>query len=134
MCVASNQSQIDYFSCIFVRSILSSISDGQEITKYLVYGIYIIEFAQTMIFTYDAFATFGYGFGDMEALTGMYFNWFTVPIMSALLVSDRSSMRTESSYYLSHLLVPIFVHLCVLDKSCGRYNHRCLVFPSGQRH
>ncbi|KAK0493073.1 hypothetical protein EDD18DRAFT_1333860 [Armillaria luteobubalina] len=62
-----------------------AFSMDRKFTNYLVYGIYIIESAQTMIFTHDAFATFGYGFGDMEALTGMYSNWFTVPIMSVLL-------------------------------------------------
>ncbi len=55
----------------------------RQFTKYLVYGIYIVEFAQTMLVTHDAFSMFGYGFGDIEALTDMHFNWLTVPIMSA---------------------------------------------------
>ncbi len=36
-----------------------------------------------MLVTHDAFAMFGYGFGDIETLTDMHFNWLTVPIMSA---------------------------------------------------
>ncbi len=55
----------------------------RKFTKCLVYGIYIVEFVQTILFTHDAFAIFGYGFGDIKALTRMYFNWLTVPIMSA---------------------------------------------------
>ncbi len=56
----------------------------RKFTKRLVYGIYIIEFVQTMFFTHDAFAMFGYGFGDIETLTRMYFGWLTVPIMSGI--------------------------------------------------
>ncbi|KAK0486476.1 hypothetical protein IW261DRAFT_1359283 [Armillaria novae-zelandiae] len=56
----------------------------RKFTKYLVYGIYILEFVQTMLVTYDVFATLGYGFGDFDALTRMYFNWLIVPIMSGI--------------------------------------------------
>ncbi|KAK0474411.1 hypothetical protein IW261DRAFT_1568771 [Armillaria novae-zelandiae] len=76
----------------------------RKFIKYLVYGIYIIEFVQTVLFTHDAFAIFGYGFGDIDALTGMHFNWLTIPIMGALRLSGRSSMHTESSLYQDHEL------------------------------
>lgn len=52
--------------------------------KCLVYGVYVFEFVQTILVTHDAFATFGFGFGDIEAVTNMHFNWFTIPIMSGL--------------------------------------------------
>ncbi|KAK0196027.1 hypothetical protein F5146DRAFT_1175969 [Armillaria mellea] len=55
-----------------------------KFTKYLVYGIYIVELVQTMFVTHDAFAIFGYGFGDIDALTGMHFDWLTIPLMSAV--------------------------------------------------
>ncbi len=58
--------------------------NDRQFTKYLVYGIYVIEFVQTMFITHDVFATFGYGFGDMDALTAKHLYWFTVPIMSAI--------------------------------------------------
>ncbi len=58
--------------------------NGRRFTKCLVYGIYIIEFVQTMLIARDTFVTFGYGFGDVEALTRMNYNWLTVPIMSAV--------------------------------------------------
>ena len=56
----------------------------KKFTKYLVYGIYIVELVQTMFVTHDAFAIFGYGFGDIDALTGMHFDWLTIPLMSAV--------------------------------------------------
>ncbi len=58
--------------------------NDRKFTKYLVYGVYIVEFVQTILVTHDTFSVFGYGFGDMDALTAMNFNWFTVPIMSAV--------------------------------------------------
>ncbi|SJK98213.1 uncharacterized protein ARMOST_01474 [Armillaria ostoyae] len=85
----------------------------RKFTKCLVYGIYLVEFVQTMIFTHDAFATFGYGFGDVEALTGMYFNWFTVPIMSAVSASVGQGFYAYRIFVLSKSpIVPIFV-ICV---------------------
>ncbi len=58
--------------------------NDRRFTKYLVYGIYVIEFVQTMLVAHDMFAMFGYGFGDIDALTKTNFNWLTVPIMSAV--------------------------------------------------
>ncbi|KAK0498677.1 hypothetical protein EDD18DRAFT_1460743 [Armillaria luteobubalina] len=84
--------------------------------KYLVYGIYITEVMQTMFVAHDMFAMYGYGFGDLDALIKMNFLWITVPIMSAIvqfLVSGRSSMHTESSFYQSResSRFPLFVSL-----------------------
>ncbi|PBK86488.1 hypothetical protein ARMGADRAFT_529128 [Armillaria gallica] len=59
--------------------------NDRKFIKYLVYGIYIVEFVQTMLLSHDAFATFGYGFGDLDALTDVHFNWLIVPIMSAII-------------------------------------------------
>ncbi|KAK0226593.1 hypothetical protein IW262DRAFT_777891 [Armillaria fumosa] len=56
----------------------------RQFTKCLVYGIYIVEFVQTILVTHDAFAAFGYGFGDIDALTAIYFSWLTIPIMSGV--------------------------------------------------
>ncbi|KAK0223786.1 hypothetical protein IW262DRAFT_1268263, partial [Armillaria fumosa] len=58
--------------------------NDRRFIKYLVYGIYGIEFGQTILVTYDAFAMFGYGFGDMDALTSVHIYWFIGPIMSAV--------------------------------------------------
>ncbi|KAK0495093.1 hypothetical protein EDD18DRAFT_1030588, partial [Armillaria luteobubalina] len=55
--------------------------NDRQLIKYLVYGIYIVEFVQTMLITHDSFAMFGYGFGDIDTLTDIHFNWFTVPVL-----------------------------------------------------
>ncbi len=94
--------------------------DDRRFIKYLVSGIYVIEFVQTMLITHAVFATFGYGFGDMDGLTAEHLYWFTIPIMSAVgarsnchpfsvtylqvqpLVWGRSSTHTESLHCQSH--------------------------------
>ncbi|SJK98154.1 uncharacterized protein ARMOST_01415 [Armillaria ostoyae] len=56
----------------------------RQFIKCLVYGIYIVEFVQTALVAHDALAMFGFGFGDLEALTRIHFNWLIVPIMTTI--------------------------------------------------
>ncbi|KAK0454297.1 hypothetical protein EV421DRAFT_1896226 [Armillaria borealis] len=85
----------------------------RKFTKCLVYGIYIVAFVQTIVFTHDAFATFGYGFGDLEALTKMYFIWFTVPILSSVSACVGQGFYAYRIFILSKSrIVPISV-ICV---------------------
>ncbi|PBK61333.1 hypothetical protein ARMSODRAFT_981678 [Armillaria solidipes] len=85
----------------------------RKFTKCLVYGIYIVEFVQTILFTHDAFAMFGYGFGDIKALTRMYFNWLTVPIMTAATASVGQGFYAYRIFILSQSrIIPILV-ICV---------------------
>ncbi len=37
-----------------------------------------------MVVAHDTFQAFGYGFGDIEVLTRINYDWLTVPIMSAV--------------------------------------------------
>lgn len=50
----------------------------------MVYGVYLLEIIQTILVTHDAFAIFGYGFGDLENMAAMHLDWLTVPIMSGV--------------------------------------------------
>ena len=52
--------------------------------KCLVYGIYILEFVQSVLVIQAGFYTFVTGFGDIEALFGIYTLWFSVPIFTAI--------------------------------------------------
>ncbi|KAK0222463.1 hypothetical protein EDD85DRAFT_1028251 [Armillaria nabsnona] len=82
----------------------------RRFTKYLVYGIYIVEFVQTMLVTHDAFSMFGYGFGDIEALTDMHFDWLTVPIMSGVVACVGQVFYAYRIFVLSKSpIIPIFV-------------------------
>ncbi|KAK0474415.1 hypothetical protein IW261DRAFT_1568782 [Armillaria novae-zelandiae] len=85
----------------------------RKFVKFLVYGIYIIEFVETILFMHDAFAQFGYGFGDIEALTRMDFNWLAVPIMSAVTAFVGQVFYAYRIFILSNSrIVPVFI-ICV---------------------
>ncbi|KAK0196023.1 hypothetical protein F5146DRAFT_951768 [Armillaria mellea] len=87
--------------------------EDRKVTKYLVYGIYLVEFVQTMLVTHDAFTMFGYGFGDIEALTRIHFGWLTIPIMSAVAASVGHAFYAYRLDILSRSrIVPAFV-ICV---------------------
>ncbi|KAK0222437.1 hypothetical protein EDD85DRAFT_796326 [Armillaria nabsnona] len=87
--------------------------NDRKFTKYLVYGIYVIEFVQTMLVSHDVFAIFGYGFGDMETLTDMHLDWLTVPVVSAVVACVGQVFYAYRIYILSKSrIVPAFV-ICV---------------------
>ncbi|KAK0226536.1 hypothetical protein IW262DRAFT_774035 [Armillaria fumosa] len=82
----------------------------RKFTKCLVYGVYIIEFAQTMLLTHDAFVSFGYGFGDLDALTNVHLNWLFVPIMGGIAASVGQSFYAYRIFILSRSrIVPAFI-------------------------
>ncbi|SJL10278.1 uncharacterized protein ARMOST_13662 [Armillaria ostoyae] len=87
--------------------------NDRRFTKCLVYGIYVIEFVQTMLVAHDAFATFGYGFGDMDALNRLNFSWLTVPVMGAVVSCVGRVFYAYRIFVLSKSrIIPIFV-ICV---------------------
>lgn len=53
--------------------------------KCLVYGLYVLETAQTILATYDAFQWFAYGFGNMIALSKPFTSSIDAPIMDGIL-------------------------------------------------
>ncbi|PBL04245.1 hypothetical protein ARMGADRAFT_1070722 [Armillaria gallica] len=103
----------------------------RKFTKYLVYGVYIIEFVQTMLFTHDAFAVFGYGFGDIEALTRVHFNWLTVPIMSAVVAFIGQVFYAYRIFILSKSrIIPLFVICVSLTSSVAAIITGAYCFPA----
>ena len=88
----------------------------RQFVKCLVYGTYIVEFVQTILVAHDAFAAFGYGFGDLEALAGIHFNWLSVPIMVAIGVycifySYSATHREPSCFSWAELLCVPNLHI-----------------------
>ncbi|PBK87028.1 hypothetical protein ARMGADRAFT_1168900 [Armillaria gallica] len=89
----------------------------RNFTKCLVYVIYIVEFIQTMFVTHDALAMFGYGFGDLEVLTRMDFNWLVVPVMGGVVACVGQVFYAYLIFILSRSrIVPAFV-TCVSSTS-----------------
>ncbi|KAK0241077.1 hypothetical protein EDD85DRAFT_733852, partial [Armillaria nabsnona] len=94
--------------------------NDKKFTKYLVYGVYVVELAQTILASHDAFGLFGYDFGDFEALTEMRLNWLTIPIMSASSACVGQFFYAYRIFILSRSrIVPIFVTCVSLTSSVG---------------
>ncbi|KAK0194314.1 hypothetical protein F5146DRAFT_1119572 [Armillaria mellea] len=107
---------------IFWQRILNAFSldpyylafpNDRRLLKNLVYGIYVIESVQTILVAHDTFATFGYGFGDMDALAKINFFWLTVPIMSAVAACFGQGFYAYRIFILSKSrIIPILV-ICI---------------------
>ncbi|KAJ7473608.1 hypothetical protein B0H11DRAFT_1339108 [Mycena galericulata] len=75
-----------FFAALTVQLYLyyEAFPNDRLFTKCLVYAIYFIQLVCIILITVDAFAIFGYGFGDSVALLGIHFAWFTSPIITSL--------------------------------------------------
>ncbi|KAK0226537.1 hypothetical protein IW262DRAFT_774089 [Armillaria fumosa] len=81
--------------------------------KSLIYGIYIVELVQAILVAHDAFAVFGYGFGDLEAPVETHFNWLVVPIMTAIVAFVGQCFYAYRIFILSRSrIIPAFI-ICV---------------------
>ncbi|KAK0485596.1 hypothetical protein EDD18DRAFT_673532 [Armillaria luteobubalina] len=107
--------------------------NDKQFIKYLVYGIYIVEFAQTIFLTHDAFAMFGYGFGDLDALTDIHFYWLFGPIMSAITACAGHTFYAYRIFILSKSrIVPIFVICICLTSSVAAIITAVYLFEAGK--
>ncbi|KLO12195.1 hypothetical protein SCHPADRAFT_941385 [Schizopora paradoxa] len=55
-----------------------------RISKCLVYGVYLIETAQTVMLTHDAFNIYATHFGDFAVLNSAQLEWLGIPIFSGI--------------------------------------------------
>ncbi|KIK53876.1 hypothetical protein GYMLUDRAFT_207154 [Collybiopsis luxurians FD-317 M1] len=53
--------------------------------KALVYVVYLLDWAQTCLATYDAFNWFVYGWGNLPALYQLYSSFLNIPILSSVI-------------------------------------------------
>ncbi|KAF9062537.1 hypothetical protein BDP27DRAFT_1368762 [Rhodocollybia butyracea] len=58
--------------------------NDRRTVKCIVYSIFTTEVVQSILVTRDAFAIYGYGFGNFNSLTDMHLDWLTVPVMSGI--------------------------------------------------
>ncbi|KAJ6580128.1 hypothetical protein DFH09DRAFT_979386, partial [Mycena vulgaris] len=80
------------------------------LTKSLIYILFTIDVVQTILITHDAFATFGYGFGDVSAVTKLRFDWLTIPIIGGLVAFIGQSFYAYRIYVLSKSwFIPMFI-------------------------
>lgn len=100
------------------------------IVKSMVYAIYMIELAQTIIVTHDAFVTFARGFGDSAQLSSPQLEWFATPILSGigmLSTNPVPASRLTALYSQLHcpdFLFPPSLHSFTFQDSRQRNYHR----------
>ncbi|KAK0225148.1 hypothetical protein EDD85DRAFT_958886 [Armillaria nabsnona] len=94
--------------------------NDRRFTKCLVYGIYSIEFVQMVLVTHDAFEIFGYGFGDIDAITEIHFDWLTGPIISSIASFVGQVFYAYRIFILSKSrILPIFVACVAMTSSAA---------------
>ena len=52
--------------------------------KALVYSVYLLETAQTVLLTYDIYDTYVRHFGDADVLNSVKHEWISIPILSSI--------------------------------------------------
>ncbi|KAJ7467551.1 hypothetical protein FB451DRAFT_1258836 [Mycena latifolia] len=96
--------------------------NDRPFTKCLVYGVYVIELVDMILVTRDAFEAFGYGFGDVSALTKINLGWLDIPIMSGLVSFIAQSFYAYRIYVLSKSwFIPVLIVVVSLVSSVGAF-------------
>ncbi|KAJ7151020.1 hypothetical protein C8R46DRAFT_1123213 [Mycena filopes] len=62
-----------------------NFAKDKNILKLIVYGVYLLDWVQTALATYDAFQWFVYGWGSIPALYGLYTAFLNVPALSSII-------------------------------------------------
>ncbi|KAJ7467588.1 hypothetical protein FB451DRAFT_1040199, partial [Mycena latifolia] len=89
-------------------------------TKCVVYSVYTIGLAQTILQTHDAFATYGSGFGDISEFTDIHLEWLDVPILGGLVAFIGQMFYAYRVYVLSGFwFVPVLIVVVSLASSLG---------------
>ncbi|KDR67183.1 hypothetical protein GALMADRAFT_258571 [Galerina marginata CBS 339.88] len=83
--------------------------------KALVYGSYLLEAAQTFLFTSSAFRTFALGFGNPAVLDEVDILWFSVPIMSGMVAFVS---QTFYAYRISVLAQTKYLAILIMLFAC----------------
>ncbi|KAJ7122067.1 hypothetical protein C8R44DRAFT_785585 [Mycena epipterygia] len=96
--------------------------NDRPFTKCLVYTVYAIEFVRTILLTYDIFMVFGYRFGDFSALTKIYLDWLTIPMLSGLVsFIGQSFYAFRVSVLSKSRIIPWLIVVISLASSIGAF-------------
>ncbi|KAF7299973.1 hypothetical protein MKEN_01319400 [Mycena kentingensis (nom. inval.)] len=66
-----------------------------RLLKFLVYIVYVLDWAQTCTATYDAFQWFVYGWGSIPALYNIYLTFVDMPIISSIVAAIVQATCTQ---------------------------------------
>ncbi|KAF9020211.1 hypothetical protein BDZ89DRAFT_1020304 [Hymenopellis radicata] len=100
--------------------------------KCLAYGIYIMEFVQTVLIMHDAFAMFGSGFGDVQAITDIHFEWFSIPTLSGLVAFVGQTFYAYRIYtFTKRRAFPVVILAISLTSSIAGFVAGAFTFEAG---
>ncbi|KAF9010873.1 hypothetical protein BDZ89DRAFT_1078082, partial [Hymenopellis radicata] len=100
--------------------------------KCLAYSIYILEFVQTVLVMHDAFATFGPGFGDVQAITDIHFEWFSIPVLSGLVAFVGQTFYAYHIYtFTTRRAFPVLIVAISLTSSIAGFVVGAFGFEAG---
>jgi len=75
-------------------------------TKCLVYGIYLLEFVQSILIIEAGFRTFVNGFGDLEVLDQIKTQWLSIPVLTAIGELSSTRCRWRSNIQPRYIFCP----------------------------
>ncbi|KAF9017671.1 hypothetical protein BDZ89DRAFT_369959 [Hymenopellis radicata] len=78
-----------------------SFSYNNRYIKIYVYGLYLLEWAQTILMTYDAFHWFVFGWGNRAALMDVSTKWMNVPLMGGIISASVQLFFSWQIYQLT---------------------------------
>ncbi|KAI0742420.1 hypothetical protein C8Q80DRAFT_1273096 [Daedaleopsis nitida] len=91
----------------------------QRPMRFLVYGLFLLDVAQTVMVTADAFHWFVFGFGNMNRLDDTFLNSWDVPFLDAIITTVVQVFYCWRIWVLRKSLVfPIIIFLVSLTQ-CG---------------
>ena len=91
--------------------------------KCLVYGIYFLQFVQSILALYTGFRTFVTGFGNVQALDQVDMAWLSTPILTA--ICELSRLKTSLVDVLTSHQGTLFVQ--------GFYAHRISLLAKSKK-
>ncbi|KIP12183.1 hypothetical protein PHLGIDRAFT_124345 [Phlebiopsis gigantea 11061_1 CR5-6] len=90
------------FGVLSVQIYLYHVSFPKDslFAKSLVYGVYLLDTAQTFIVTSDVYQTYAKHYGDLDQLSMMHNEWLAVPIFSGIV---SCTVQIYYAYRIGHL-------------------------------
>ncbi|KAF7355675.1 hypothetical protein MSAN_01485300 [Mycena sanguinolenta] len=122
------------FGALTIQTYLyfEAFPNDRNSTKCLVYAVYCLELVQTILVSHDAFLDFGYGFGNLAALTAMDYNWLNVPVMTSIVAFIGQSFYAYRIYLLSKSwILPSLIMATSITSSTAGLVTGAFVFVAG---
>ncbi|KAJ8083422.1 hypothetical protein AAF712_011876 [Marasmius tenuissimus] len=98
----------------------TAFPDDNKVCQTLVYSVYALEVAQTVMITHDAFQNFVYGFGRMTALDELQVLWFDTAIVDGIVAFAVQTYFAYRIYLLSRSkIIPCLAFAVALTQLGG---------------